>query len=563
MMSSSSSSLTIASSFKQNNDNSDTIECNAMEDNHPDNQRSSSHCDPAARTTSVIKSSTLGSMQAEEAKRQDLNDELHVSSEMPAPNEQSAKLPYGGRPLKYECKECKRRFHAPSHLKRHVMSHSSERPFHCQVCSKGFLQAWHLGRHMTTHTGNKPFQCLECPKSFGSRFEMKTHVNYIHRGIKEHQCEVCGKHFTLRSNLKVHMRKHTGEKPYKCNFCSKRFGQRGHLQYHIRKHEGKEKVQNDYTAGGNTNNIDGNASSPFRQANSPPVSDQVSDCHDDDVSMTSDRDSGIGSYDSEAESIATNSACSSPSIHDDMHHQNNDQLFSCEKSPAKRQPSPEFGLISMPHCFDRKVSLELPGRDEKTSGLSLKPYVCYSCNCGFAEVASLRAHVRHSHPRRGIASNDFRCAYCLKSYPHVDSLEAHVQNYHQQQQYTHYRDIHHQSIATRHYSLAAMNKKRAHSMISHPQKMSAKSMAFSIENLCADVVPKQKKTAQITHLHPAHPLANSTDPACFRPNHSAAPSIYHKASAPTKGIMHPASSLHFKRRSFYENPRAINPTCIY
>ena len=90
--------------------------------------------------------------------------------------------PYGGRPLKYECPQCQRRFHAPSHLKRHVMSHSSERPFQCDVCGKGFLQAWHLGRHMTTHTGNKPFKCMECAKSFGSRFEMKTHINYIHKG---------------------------------------------------------------------------------------------------------------------------------------------------------------------------------------------------------------------------------------------------------------------------------------------------------------------------------------------------------------------------------------------
>lgn len=58
----------------------------------------------------------------------------------------------------------------------------------------GFLQAWHLGRHMTTHTGNKPFQCPECPKTFGSRFEMKTHCNYIHRGKMLFMFVVAKKH---------------------------------------------------------------------------------------------------------------------------------------------------------------------------------------------------------------------------------------------------------------------------------------------------------------------------------------------------------------------------------
>jgi len=368
------------------------------------------------------------------------------------------KKPYGGRPLKYECPQCQRRFHAPSHLKRHVMSHSSERPFQCNICGKGFLQAWHLGRHMTTHTGNKPFKCAECSKSFGSRFEMRTHINYIHKGIKEHKCEVCGKHFTLRSNLKVHMRKHTGEKPYQCTFCSKRFGQRGHLQYHIRKHEGKDE------------GVSSQQPEPTKKAakltayvnrQHESISEQ-SECHDEDCEC----DSGIGSYDSEVESIS----CSSPVVLQDGSYDE------CQSRKHERPSSPEFALADNPRHRPTKRVYTEPQRQE------VKPYVCYSCNCGFSEVSSLRAHARHSHPRKGISVGDYSCGFCLQHYSATEPLELHVEK--------------HQFQKTAAFQEKNVIPCKSIRIDSPKSKMSPNSLAFSIENICANSQHSPKADTQ-------------------------------------------------------------------
>jgi len=301
------------------------------------------------------------------------------------------KKPYGGRPLRFQCTKCDRRFHAPSHLKRHMLCHSTERPFQCHICEKGFLQAWHLGRHMTTHTGNKPFQCPECPKTFGSRFEMKTHCNYIHRGIKEHECTVCKKMFTLRSNLKVHMRKHTGEKPYECTICSKKFGQRGHLQYHLRKHTNEQKTQ-------------------IEQRERLVVEDLLKP---EEVEGMENKQY---SYDSGVESTGSEKSRSISPIY----MINNSPKITA--APVKLISNRVINQSSA----NLQSSLPLSGRIfDHTNPKELKPYVCDSCNCGFAEINSLRSHVRHSHPKKGITKPVFSCAYCNRFFYDIDVLRQH------------------------------------------------------------------------------------------------------------------------------------------
>lgn len=53
--------------------------------------------------------------------------------------------------MKFQCLLCSYTSCHVTNIKRHVRSHTGERPYKCHICQKSFIQQYNLKRHLSTH----------------------------------------------------------------------------------------------------------------------------------------------------------------------------------------------------------------------------------------------------------------------------------------------------------------------------------------------------------------------------------------------------------------------------
>lgn len=124
----------------------------------------------------------------------------------------SPTCPTGDKSHSYSCSYCSKLFSSPSHLSRHILVHTGEKPYLCSECGQQFSQITSLDRHQRTkhekdkriNSLNNLYQCKLCHEYFSLKHNLKMHEKKLHQIQTNYFCNLCSAYFTCNSSLQKH-----------------------------------------------------------------------------------------------------------------------------------------------------------------------------------------------------------------------------------------------------------------------------------------------------------------------------------------------------------------------